>query len=92
MQFDKKSLSISIRIEWHRIASNRIETDAIRFGARLMGMLGDGGLRPLIFQSVFATQILGDKVFDIVVKVVAKVCAKVCETVCAKVCAKVGPQ
>ena len=40
-------------------------------------MLGDGGLRPLIFQSVFATQILGDKVFDIVVEVVAKVCAKV---------------
>ena len=55
-----------------------------------MGMLGDGGLRPLIFQSVFATQMLGDKVFDIVVKVVAKVCAKVCETVCAKVCAKVA--
>ena len=47
-------------------------------------MLGDGGLRPLIFQSVVATQILGDKVFDIVVKVVAKVCAKVCAKVARK--------
>ena len=55
-----------------------------------MGMLGDGGLRPLIFQGVFATQVFGDKVFDIVVKVVVKVCAKVCEKVCAKVCAKVA--
>ena len=55
-----------------------------------MGMLFDGGLRPLIFQGVFATQIFVDKVFDIVVKVVAKVCAKVCENVCAKVCAKVA--
>ena len=30
MQFDNKSASISIRIELNRIASNHIETDAIR--------------------------------------------------------------
>ena len=53
-------------------------------------MLVDVGLRSLIFQGVFATQVFDDKIFDIVVKVVAKVCAKVCANVCAKVARKKG--